>query len=145
MYPNEQLRSDWAPALHPGPAEGVPDLDLPETTLQFSVGARLLPTLPMRGRQFMQYLAMALGLESRREGFLNPYSWKHNKMVWGMNLEAYTGTDLDNSGLATRSGESIQVHYENLGLPGYFPDKIFLHIRSTVKLELRTGSCRLLT
>ena len=48
----------------------------------------------MKGRNFLHYLAMALGLESRREGFLNPYSWKHNKMVWGMNLEAYTGKGL---------------------------------------------------
>ena len=79
---------------------------LPETSLQLSVGAKLLPTLPMKGRNFLHYLAMALGLESRREGFLNPYSWKHNKMVWGMNCEAYTGTDLDNSGLATRPQRS---------------------------------------
>ena len=61
-----------------------------------------------------------------------------------MNLESYTGTGLDNSGLAARSGESIQVHFENLGVSSYFPDKIFLHIRSTAKLELRTGSARLL-
>ena len=56
----------------------------------------------------------------------------------------YTGTELDNAGLATRAGESIQVHYEGLGLPTYFPDKIFIHLRSTAKLELRTGSARLL-
>ena len=54
-------------------------------------------------------------------------------------------TDLDNAGLATRAGESIQVHYENLGLPGYFPDKIFLHLRSTSKLEIRSGSARILS
>ena len=54
-------------------------------------------------------------------------------------------TDLDNSGLATRAGESLQVHFENLGLPGYHPDKIFLHIRSTSKLEIRTGSARILS
>jgi len=107
INPVEQMRTDWVAAHRPG---AVADNALPETTLQLSVGAKLLPTLPMRGRQFIHYLAMALGLESRREGFLNPHSWKHNKMVWGMNLEAYTGTDLDNAGLATRSGESIQVH-----------------------------------
>ena len=39
--------------------------------------------------------------------------------------------------VATRAGESIQVHYEGLGLPEYHPDKIFLHIRSTSKLEIR--------
>ena len=39
--------------------------------------------------------------------------------------------------VATRAGESIQVHFENLGLPAYHPDKIFLHIRSTSKLEIR--------
>ena len=46
--------------------------------------------------------------------------------------------------VSTRAGESIQVHYEGLGLAGYFPDKIYLHIRSTSKLELRTSSARLL-
>ena len=54
-------------------------------------------------------------------------------------------TDLDNSGLATRAGESIQVHFEHLGLPGYHPDKIFLHVRSTSRLEIRTGSARILS
>ena len=29
------------------------------------------------------------------------------------------------------------MHYEGLGLPNYFPDKIFIHLRSTSKLELR--------
>ena len=87
---------------------------------------------------------MALGLESKREGFLNHLSWKHNKNVWGVNLEVYTGTELDNAGLSTRAGESIQAHFEGLGVPNWFPDKIFLHLRSTSKLELRTGSARLL-
>ena len=53
-------------------------------------------------------------------------------------------TDLDNTGISTRTGESMQVHFEGLGLPDYFPDKILLHLRSTSKLELRTGSARLL-
>ena len=87
---------------------------------------------------------MALGLESKREGFLNHHSWHHNKNVWGINLEVYTGTDLDNAGLSTRAGESIQVHFEGLGMADYFPDKIYLTIRSTSKLELRTASARLL-
>ena len=42
---------------------------------------------------------MALGLESKREGLLNHLSWKHNKNVWGVNFEVYTGTELDNAGL----------------------------------------------
>ena len=122
----------------------VATIDLPETTMQLSIGSKLIPTLPVKGRQQIPFLAMALGLESKREGFLNHLSWKHNKNVWGLNLEVYTGTDLDNSGLSTRSGESIQVHYEHLGLSDYFPDKIWLHIRSTAKLELRTSSARLM-
>ena len=89
-------------------------------------------------------VAEALGVESKREGFLNHASWRHNKNVWGVNLEVYTGTDLDNAGLSTRAGESIQVHFEGLGLADHYPDKIYLTIRSTCKLELRTGSARLL-
>ena len=87
---------------------------------------------------------MALGVESKREGFMNYHSWHHNKNVWGVNLEVYTGTDLDNAGLSTRAGESIQLHFTDLGLVDYFPDKIYLTIRSTSKLELRTASARLL-
>ena len=90
------------------------------------------------------HLAQALGVESKREGFLNHLSWHHNKNIWGINLEVYTGTELDNAGLSTRAGESIQIHFENLGLGDVFPDKIYLTIRSTCKLELRTGSARLL-
>jgi hypothetical protein len=136
-----QIQSDIAPARRVG---AVANNDLPETTFQFSIGSKLIPTLPVKGRQQTPFLAMALGLESKREGFLNHLSWKHNKNVWGLNLEVYTGTDLDNSGLSTRAGESLQCHFEHLGLSGYFPDKIWLHIRSTAKLELRTGSSRLL-
>ena len=139
-----QVTTDIAPGLRAAAAGGIPNIELPETTLQLSIGSKLIPTLPIRGRQQIPFLAMALGLESKREGFLNHLSWKHNKNVWGINMEVYTGTDLDNAGLSTRAGESIQVHFEGLGLPDYFPDKIFLHLRSTSKLELRTGSARLL-
>ena len=91
MNPIEQIRSD----IHPNHRDGqITDNNLPETTLQLHVGAKLLPQLPMRGRQFVMYLAMALGLEARRESFLNQYSWKHNKMCWGLNAEVYTGGGL---------------------------------------------------
>ena len=140
-----QLKTDFLPDQRPGaPAAGIEDNDLPETTLQVSVGSKLIPTLPLKGGQQIAHLAMALGLDSKREGFLNHLSFKHNKSVWGINMEVYTGTQLDNAELSTRAGESIQIHYEGLGLPEYFPDKIYLHLRSTAKLELRTGSARLL-
>ena len=140
-----QLVTDIAPAHRTPPGTAaLHNNDLPETTLQLSIGSMLIPTLPIRGRQQIPFLAMALGLESRREGFLNHHSFKHNKSVWGVNMEVYTGTQLDNAGLSTRAGESIQIHYEGLGLPDYFPDKIYLHLRSTAKSELRTGSSRLL-
>ncbi len=108
------------------------------------IGSKLIPTLPIRERQQVEHLAMALGHESKREGFMYRLSWKHSKNVWGVNLEVYTGTDLDNAGLSTRAGESIQLHFTDLGLVDYFPDKIDLTIRSTSKLELRTASARLL-
>ncbi len=97
----------------------------------------------MKACQKLMYLAMAFGLDSKREGFMNPYSWMHNTNVWGLNAEVYTGTDLDHASLSSRAGESIQVHFENLGLPDYFPDKLFLHLRATKKLETRTASARL--
>ena len=123
---------------------GVTNLNIQEQTLQVSIGSKLIPTLPNRERQQVEHLAMALGVESKREGFMNYLSWHHNKNVWGVNLEVYSGTDLDNAGMSTRAGESIQLHFENIGLGTYFPDKIYLTIRSTSELELRTASARLL-
>ncbi len=38
------------------------------------------------GRQQIPFLAMALGLESKHEGFLNHLSWKDNKNVLGYQL-----------------------------------------------------------
>ena len=114
-----QIITDIAPSLRDG---ALTNIQLPEQTLQVSIGSKLIPTLPMRERQQIYFLAMALGLESKREGFLNHLSWHHNKNVWGLNLEVYTGTDLDNAGLSTRAGESIQLHFENLGTVAYFPD-----------------------
>ena len=139
-----QIRTDWAPTQRSTAAGGITNVNLPEQTLQVSIGSKLIPTLPIRERQQVEHLAMSLGLESKREGFMNPVAWHHNKNVWGCNLEVYSGTDRDNAGMSTRAGESIQLHFENLGLVDYFPDKIYLTIRSTSKLELRTASARLL-
>ena len=136
-----QIKADFDPSQRDG---ALTDIQLPEQTLQVSIGSKLIPTLPIRERQQVMHLAMALGLESKREGFLNHLSWHHNKNVWGCNLEVYTGSELDNAGLSTRAGASIQIHFEGLGTAGYFPDKVWLTIRSTSKLELRTASARLL-
>ena len=80
---NGKVTTDIAPGLRAAVAGGIPNTELPETTLQLSIGSKLIPTLPIRGRQQLPFLAMALGLESKREGFLNHLSWKHNKNVWG--------------------------------------------------------------
>ena len=74
-----QLKSDFIAANRPGQ---VANNDLPDTTLQCSVGSKLIPTLPLKGGQQIAHLAMALGLDSKREGFLNHLSFKHNKSVW---------------------------------------------------------------
>ncbi len=87
--PIGQIKSDLAPAHRDNP---LINHQLPETTLQIAVGAKQIPELPMKGRRRQMYLAMALGLEGKREGFLNPYSWQHNKGIWSTNLEIYTGT-----------------------------------------------------
>ena len=73
-----QILTDIAPAHRAG---AVANIDLPETAMQLSIGSKLIPTLPVKGRQQIPFLAMALGLESKREGFLNHLSWKHGKCV----------------------------------------------------------------
>ena len=61
-----QIISDIAPTLRDGGSAAAPRYNnsIPEQTLQVSIGSKLIPTLPMRERQQIYHLAMALGLES---------------------------------------------------------------------------------
>jgi hypothetical protein len=52
-----QILTDIAPARRVG---AVANINLPETTFQLSIGSKLIPTLPVKGRQQIPFLAMAL-------------------------------------------------------------------------------------
>ena len=116
-----------------------------ETTFQIQIGAKQLPEQPISQGQLISHNKMALGLESLREGFSNMHSFDISKKVFAVNLEKYLGTsNLDGSGMTTRAGESIMAIFANAGTEHIYPEKIYMHLRSSAKLELRTGSVRLM-
>ena len=58
-----------------------------------------------------------------------------------MNLEKYGGMqNLD----GTRAGVSSMAVFANAGTDAIYPEKIYMHLRSSAKLELRTGSVMLM-
>ena len=60
-----------------------------------------------------------------------------------MNLEKMSA-DLDGQGASSRSGESIQVIFKDLGTDLLFPVRAYMLIQYTQKIEVRTGSVRTL-
>ena len=93
----------------------------------------------------MSHNKMALGLEALREGFSNMHSFDISKNIFAVNLEKYRGMqNLADSGMTTRAGESITAVFANAGTDAINPEKIYMHLRSSAKLELRTGSVRLM-
>ena len=130
----------------PTPAgQEVHDISVSATTFQIVIGAKQIPEVPIQGGQVIYHNKMALGLESMREGFSNMHSFDISKKVFSVNLEKYTGMQgIDGSGMTTRAGESIMAIFANAGTDTLYPEKIYMHLRSSAKLELRTGSIRLM-
>ena len=85
---------------------------------------------------------MSLGIEALREGWGNLHSYDISKKVFAVNFEKYTGTQLDSSGATTRAGESITAIFADAGTANIYPEKIYMHLRSSAKVELRTGAVR---
>ena len=52
--------------------------------------------------------------------------------------------NLDGSGMTARTGESIMAVFANAVTDAIYPEKIYLRLRSSAQLELRTGSVRLM-
>ena len=126
-------------------ANEVPDSAVKDTTFQIQIGAKQIPEQPITGGQLVSHNKMALGLEALREGFSNMHSFDISKKIYSVNLEKYGGTqNLDGSGMTTRAGESIMAIFANAGTDQIYPEKIYMHLRSSAKLELRTGSVRLM-
>jgi len=73
--------------------------------------------------------------------------------VQGYNLERFVGAgeDYDDLGMSTQGGEAIQVELQGNsvgprgGVTTYPIDRVYMVIVSSVKVELRTGSCRVLS
>ncbi len=86
----------------------------------------------MAGGNAYSHMKMVLGIESLREGFNNLHSSDHNKKLFGVNLEKFTGTQLDGSGRTTRAGESIMALFENAGTSSIYPEK-FIYICAQVR------------
>ena len=127
------------------PAASVPaiaDSALKETSFQIQIGAKQIPETPLKGGNLVSHCKMSLGIESLREGWGNLHSYDISKKVFAVNLEKYTGTSLDGSGDTTRAGESITAVFADAGTTNIYPEKIYMHLRSSAKVEIRTGSVR---
>ena len=61
-----QIVTDIAPAHRTPPGTAALANNDLETSLQLSIGSKLIPTLPLKGGQQIAHLAMALGLEIGR-------------------------------------------------------------------------------
>ena len=144
-----QIFADTNPALRGAPdAENVPaagqvlDANLKETSFQIQIGAKQIPETPLKGGNLVSHCKMSLGIEALREGWGNLHSYDISKKVFAVNLEKYTGTQLDGSGDTTRAGESITAIFADAGTTNIYPEKNYMHLRSSAKVELRTGSVR---
>ena len=86
---------------------------------------------------------MALGTSSYRSGFGQSESQDLTKKIFAMNLEKVSA-DLDGMGASSRSGESIQVIFKDLGTDTLHPARAYMLVQYTQKIEVRTGVVRTL-
>ncbi len=146
----EQIRADFSevkrgPLNVQGQATAGVLLDsvLPSTEFQVVLGAKRIPEVSIKTGEQVYHQKLTLGLESMRAGFGNQKSAETTKKFYALNFEKYTGTNLDNAGESMRDGQALQVIFTNAGITGIVPEKIYLHLRNTSKVQIRTGVVRL--
>ena len=113
------------------------------TTFQLMIGAKKYPEQDIKEGELVMHEKMALGTSSYRSGFGQSESQDLTKKIFAMNLEKIS-CDLDGAGASSRSGESIQVIFKDLGTDQIFPVRAYMLIQYTQKLECRTGVIRIL-
>ncbi len=86
---------------------------------------------------------MALGTNSYREGWGQQESFDTTKQIFMMDLEKVSA-NLDGMGASSRSGESIQVIFENAGTDTLFASRCYCLMQYNQKIEVRTGVVRCL-
>ncbi len=97
----------------------------------------------MAGGNVVSHLKMSTGIESVRDGFINLHSFDNNNTLFAASPEKYSGAQLDGSGDTTRAGESIMAIFENAGTSNIYPENVYMHLRSSAEIALRTGNVRL--
>ena len=55
-----------------------------------------------------------------------------------------SGLDLDGFGASSRAGEGITAVMQEAGVDGIIASKLYMVLEYTVKLEVRTGSVRIM-
>jgi len=113
------------------------------TTFQLIWGSKKYPEQEIKGGELVMHEKHALGTTSYREGFGQSESQDLTKKIFSMNLEKISA-DLDGMGASSRSGESIQIVFKNLGTDTLFPVRAYMLLQYTQKVEIRTGVCRTL-
>ena len=113
------------------------------TTFQLMIGAKKYPEQDIKQGELVMHEKQALGTSSYRSGFGQSESQDLTKKIFAMNLEKISA-DLDGAGASSRSGESIQVIFKDLGTDRLFPVRAYMLIQYTQKIEVRTGVVRTL-
>ena len=115
-------------------------------TFQIIWGAKHIPQEAAKDGEQKHYEQDALGLASFHEGAGQAESSNTTRKVFSISLESMSGTGLDAMGSSSRSGEGITISMPNCGTDtGTIRcTKIYLLLEHTCKLELRTGSVRLM-
>ena len=117
------------------------------------MGSKLIPEHAIESPgAAMGELLHSLGLTAMRDSIAaTGFPYNRHSHIQGYNLEKYCGAgeDYDSLGMNTMGGESIQVQISgNTGgaANNACPiDRIYMVIVSSMKVELRTGSCRVRT
>ena len=88
----------------------------------------------------------AAGISQFREGMGQAESASTTRKIFSISLEKILNGDLDGMGASSRSGEGITVLLSNAGTEDgtIIAEKIYCIVFYTQKLEVRTGSIRVM-
>ena len=109
-----------------------------EVEFQLSIGAKLLPSYPIRSNaEFFYNLKKSIGIhDSIQSVAISPFAYRFNKFIIGIDCEkvlqaAYTGMN-------TKNGEMIRLNFTKLGSgPGNTAERIYTVLHCDTILNIK--------